>query len=229
MAAGVGSVERRLLAAALSCVLLVAGSITFVDGPAATFAHAHLHDMPVFATLTHLSDPVLPLAALGLVAAGIAAAGGWRPGPVARIVLAACLATLLGYALKDQLKLAFGRVWPETWVNGNPSWIRDGDDGFHPFHGGAGWAAFPSGHMSYTTAPMAVLWLTLRSPWRWLALPPVLVVAVGLYGANYHFIGDMIAGIYLGFASAAGAVALLKPGPDAPIEKAAGGAGSSLT
>jgi hypothetical protein len=32
----------------------------------------------------------------------------------------------------------------------------------------------------------------------------VLVVVVGLYGANYHFIGDMIAGAYLGTACAAG-------------------------
>jgi hypothetical protein len=38
---------------------------------------------------------------------------------------------------------------------------------------------------------------------------PVLAVAIGLFGADYHFISDMMAGVYLGAACAAGAVALV--------------------
>ena len=28
------------------------------------------------------------------------------------------------------MKYAFGRLWPETWVDNNPSWIHDGAYGF---------------------------------------------------------------------------------------------------
>src|SRR5580658_10495109 len=83
---------------------------------------------------------------LGL--AGLAALAGWRPGHWARIVIACCIAVLVAINLKDQLKYAFGRTWPETWVNDNPSWIGNGTYGFWPFHKGAGWASFPSGHMT---------------------------------------------------------------------------------
>ena len=31
-----------------------------------------------------------------------------------------------------------------------------------PFHGGQGWASFPSGHTTLATAPMAVLMIRLR-------------------------------------------------------------------
>ena len=31
------------------------------------------------------------------------------------------------------LAYAFGRYWPDTWVHDNPSLIRDGAYGFHPF------------------------------------------------------------------------------------------------
>jgi hypothetical protein len=37
---------------------------------------------------------------------------------------------------KNQLKYDFGRTWPETWVNNNPSLIGNGAYGFNFFHGG---------------------------------------------------------------------------------------------
>jgi membrane-associated phospholipid phosphatase len=140
--------------------------------------------------------------------AGVAALSGWRPGRHGQTLIACCLAALVAFAIKDQLKFAFGRLWPETWVNGNPSWIGNGAYGFNPFHGGTGWSSFPSGHMTDITAPMAVLWHRFAR-WRLMAALPILLVAVGLYGADYHFIGDMIAGVYLGAASAAGILVIL--------------------
>jgi membrane-associated phospholipid phosphatase len=50
---------------------------------------------------------------------------------------------------------------------------------------------------------MAVLWLRVpRLRWLWTTL--VSLVALGLFGADYHFVGDIIAGAYLGVACAVG-------------------------
>jgi membrane-associated phospholipid phosphatase len=198
--------RRRFFRAVLSAVILIGLSIAFVDRPASTWAHAMMHPA-FFVGLTHLVDPILPAAIVGLVAAGAVAAFGWRPKACGKTLMACCLAAVMAVVIKEQLKFVFGRTWPETWM-GNPSWIGNGAYGFHFFHGGEGWASFPSGHMTMITAPFAVLWLR-AGRWRWLCAVPILAVAIGLFGADYHFVSDMIAGVYLGAACAAGAAALV--------------------
>lgn len=193
--------------AAALVVLATAASVALLDRAAARFAHDTFHGAAVFVDLSHLVDPILPLASVGLIVGGASILLGWRPGRHARMMLCACAAVLIAVAIKEQAKYAFGRLWPETWVNDNPSWIGTHAYGFFPFHGGAGWASFPSGHMTVVTAPMAVLALGLPR-WRWLFALPVALVAIGLYGADYHFVGDMIAGTLLGTVCAAVAVAL---------------------
>ncbi len=182
---------------AVAACAATALSIGFVDRPAATWSHEAFHGAEIFRALTHIVDPVLPLAALGFLVMGFAALTGWRPGPLAYSLFCACMAVLIAVAIKDQAKFAFGRLWPETWVNDNPSWIGGGSYGFFPFHGGTGWSSFPSGHMTVITAPMAVMWRRYPA-WRWLAALPVALVALGLYGADFHFVADMIAGTLLG-------------------------------
>ncbi len=182
-------------------------SVLFVDRPAATWVHAAARGDAVFVALTHIVDPVLPLAIFGFLAAGAGIRAGWRPGPAGRALFSACMAVLVAVAIKDQAKYAFGRLWPETWVNNNPSWIGTGAYGFAPFHGGAGWASFPSGHMTVITAPMAVVWLTAPR-WRPVAGLPVVLVALGLFGADYHFVGDILAGALLGTVCAACVLAM---------------------
>lgn len=210
--------RTRWSVAALVAVLATMACIAFVDRDAARFAHDTFHGGSAFVALTHLVDPILPLASVGLIVGGAAVLLGWRPGRHARMLLCACAAVLIAVAIKDQAKYAFGRLWPETWVNDNPSWIGTGAYGFFPLHGGTGWGSFPSGHMAVVTAPMAVLALGLPR-WRWLFALPVVLVAVGLYGADYHFVGDMVAGALLGTVCAAVAAALtdgrlLAPGHD---------------
>jgi membrane-associated phospholipid phosphatase len=193
----------------LSGIALAGLAIAFLDRPASAWSHAVLHRMPVFAWLTHIVDPLPPAAAVGLAVAGCAAAfGAWRPGKWGLTLIACGLSVVVSVAIKEQLKFAFGRMWPDTWVDHNPSWIANGAYGFRFFHGGEGWASFPSGHMAIITSAMAVLWQRVR-PLRWLWSTLVAAVAVGLWGANFHFIGDIIAGAYLGAGCAAGVLALL--------------------
>ncbi len=211
------SASIRPLLLVLSCPVLVLLCIAFVDRDAATLSHADFAGRNgVFISLTHIVDPIPPLAVLGFAGAGIAVLLGWRPGPVGRALIACCLAVLVAIAIKDELKYAFGRLWPETWVDNNPSWIHDGAYGFFPFHGRQGWFSFPSGHTTLITAPVAALWGRLPR-WRPVLAIPVALVMVGLFGADYHFVGDMVAGLYLGAVCGAGSAALLSklPGPAA--------------
>ena len=203
--------DLRPLGPALGMIVLVLASILFLDRPAASFSHAAFQGADLFRALTHIADPVLPAASLGLAAAAIAGVLGWRPGPLARTLLACCLAALVAQAVKDQAKFAFGRLWPETWINDNPSWIKDGAYGFVPFHGGTGWSSFPSGHMSGITAPVGVLWHRLPR-WRPVLGLPVFLVAIGLYGADYHFVSDILAGMLLGAACGTGMARWRGPG-----------------
>lgn|SRR5262249_43550388 len=63
-----------------------------------------------------------------------------------------------------------------------------------------GYASFPSGHTAVTCAVIAVLWVYCPA-WRVLCVHAVLGVDVGLIGANYHFLSDLIAGGFVGTSS----------------------------
>jgi membrane-associated phospholipid phosphatase len=112
-------------------------------------------------------------------------------------VLAACVSLVLADQFRETLAFVFGRYWPETWVNDNPSLIRDGAYGFHPFHGGSAYASFPSGHTARTLAVAAVVWIAYPR-WRWACGLASGAVAAGLLGMDYHFVGDVIAGCFVG-------------------------------
>jgi len=201
------TIARNGLVALVSAAILIPLSVEFADRAISTWSFTELHRPTYFVRMTQFIEPLPPIAGLLLALAGLAALAGWRPGYWGRVAITTCIAVLVAIMIKDQLKYAFGRTWPETYLAPpNPSWISDQAFGFTPFHGGPGWGSFPSGHMTLITAPMAVLWQALpRLRVVWLALP--IIVAVGLLGADYHFLGDIIAGSYLGTACGVGVAA----------------------
>jgi membrane-associated phospholipid phosphatase len=188
-------------------------SYVWLDRPIALLAHDQLARYDIFAKLTRIPEIIAPLlilafAAIGLrvlsgralKAMGLRALNGRALPKLQTVVVLATLSLAVADAITDQLKFAFGRVWPETWMGNNPSFIRDHAYGFNPFHGGPGFAAFPSKHTAAICAVMSVLWICYPR-FRPLYALAIAAVAAGLVGANYHFLGDVIAGGFVGIST----------------------------
>ena len=109
-------------------------------------------------------------------------------------------------------------VWPYLARNlgegrPNPSYFGNGVYGFFPFHGGQGYASFPSGHTAAATAFAGSLWF-LWPQLRWLGILLTLCVVIGLLGADYHWLSDIIAGGVLGATTGAVAANIGSQGPE---------------
>ncbi len=192
---------RRIIALAALCPVLVLFSIEFIDRPVEAFVAAHQRFQPFFDVLAGPSLLSLPFACVFLLSCGFRAISGVRSGQAKPLFLTVSLAIIAATALKDELKWAFGRPWPR-------SWIEYGVYAFHPFQTGSLYGGFPSGHTAYITAPMCVLWV-LAPRYRVLWGGLIAMVMIGLVGAGYHFVGDTIAGFFVGLTAAAGTLALM--------------------
>jgi membrane-associated phospholipid phosphatase len=191
-------------AAKWSVALLICGAcITFsyfvVDRPFAYFAHDELRGYrAIFDLVGRLPKVLGPLVIGCTVFFGVRAVMGRPLTKIQTSIVLSALSLALSAILESWLKFAFGRTWPETWVQDNPSLIRDGIHNFNPFHGGLGFAAFPSGHMVAISAIISAFWF--RHPrLRGIYAICIATVFIGQLGANYHFVGDLIAGGFVGF------------------------------
>jgi membrane-associated phospholipid phosphatase len=187
--------RTTLLFAALSGLVVLA--YFFADRQLAGAVRPYLNGVPFFIWLTYIVKPLAPLASLIAVIVAAKAAGRHALTPTESALLRLACAILIAGVLTFELKEAFGRTWPETWVNNNPSFFGNGTYGFFPFHGGQGYASFPSGHTTAISALAGALWF-LWPRLRWLGVALVLAVAVGLLGADYHWLSDIIAGGIVG-------------------------------
>jgi membrane-associated phospholipid phosphatase len=192
---------RRLVAntgiALLVGMVLVGICHLFVDRPTAWFVHDHRCWSADFWRWPPLVSEWLKNAAI-LTVMPLVLWWAWKPGGRLQTTLLAIGATcIVTGVLKQVLKCAAGRYWPESWTHHNPSLIGSGAYGFHPFHCGPAYESFPSGHAAVTCAVMAVLWVSYPR-WRWLCAFYGAFLCVSLVGMNYHFVSDVIAGAMLG-------------------------------
>lgn len=194
-------------------LLTVAVCYEFVDRAVARFVFEHGRE-PGLKWLTYPPPIVQTWTPALLTLIGLRWMAG-RPTRLERVVFTAGVCLVIADQFRESLALVFGRTWPETWIDDNPSYIQNGVYGFHFFHGGRGYESFPSGHTARTAAAAAVFWIAYPAWWvRCLCAAATTLVAIGLIGMNYHFVSDVVAGgLVGGIVGAFGARVMTHEGP----------------
>lgn len=172
-------------------------SVLWLDKPIALFVHRTLAwgvsggvaDTPI------LSIPLL--SAFVFVMCGLSALLRSQFSVIEKTALLCDVSTLAAETIKNELKFAFGRTWPNSWAPNIQSFIRDNVYGFHFFHSGLSFESFPSGHATVVATIMSVLWI-LFPKLRGMCLSCIVIADVGLIALNVHFLSDVIAGNFVG-------------------------------
>lgn len=188
-----------LIALVIVAIAVLACYIWF-DWQIATWVHAHktvYRSRDIFEPLTHIPDPLIPIGAAAFFVFGLRAIAGAPPRKLYDVIAACGVSVVMAETIKNGFKWFFGRPWPETWRNNNSSWIGNQDYAFHWFRGGGEFSSFPSGHTTATVAVLSVLWICYPR-FRALYVLAGLAVVASLVGSNFHFLGDTVAGAFLG-------------------------------
>ena len=191
---------RIWLVALVIVALAVMACYAWFDWAIASWVHAHktvYRSRDFFEPLTHIPDPLIPIGAAAFFIFGLRAIAGALPRKLYDVIVACAISVVMAETFKNGFKWLFGRPWPETWRNNNSSWIGNQDYAFHWFHGGGEFSSFPSGHTAATLAVLSVLWICYPR-FRVLYVLAALAVMAALVGSNFHFLGDTIAGAFLG-------------------------------
>jgi len=175
----------------------VIASYLWLDQPIAFFVYRSIADKTIFVWLQRIPVMFLLLSLFFLAWCGLSTLMDRPFSRVQSVGLACSISFMATNFINNQLKYLFGRTWPDTWIENNPSLIQNGVFGFNPFHGGLGFASFPSAHAAGVCSVMAVLWWSYPN-WRPIYIACVAAVAIGLIGANYHFLSDVLGGMFVG-------------------------------
>ena len=97
----------------------------------------------------------------------------------------------LANMVKWLLKYAFGRINTRFWL------LYPRAHEFRWLHGTGNFTGFPSGHMAVFTAIIAALWVYYPRH-RTVYVVFLVALALALIATNYHFISDILAGVYTG-------------------------------
>ena len=82
----------------------------------ARLSHDDIGPNAVGKALTHIPEIVAVMATLAVVGLGLCRVLGVRQSQAMRIAFVAGVSFAVATTIKDELKLGFGRTWPETWV-----------------------------------------------------------------------------------------------------------------
>ena len=159
---------------------------------------------------THLADRIVQIptvTAIVFIVCGIIAIMGRRFSKLEVAIVMCAISTLATTVIKDQLKFAFGRTWPDTWGPGIESFLRDNVYGFHFFQSGKSFESFPSGHAAVAAAVLSVIWILFPNL-RVFCTIGLIAVDIGLVALNLHFLSDVVAGSFVGISTGLFTVAL---------------------
>ncbi len=193
---------RRWLGLAAVCVAVVVVSMLLIDRPVATYMSAHTRPLGLLRWTVELHRWADEASLVIIVACALlaAAAPRHRPARLTATLFLTAATVIVTRAIKDQLQLAFGRTWPETWVDDNPSYIRDRVFRFDFFRGGEAFSSFPSGTTATITAMFAVAWFWYPRG-RILYATAIGLVVGTLLTSNFHFVSDIVAGGFIGMSA----------------------------
>jgi len=147
------------------------------------------------------------LAAAAFVVCGLIAITRPRLSKAGTVVSMCAISLLAVGVVKDQLKFAFGRTWPDTWAPGILSFLHDNIYGFHFFQAGKSFESFPSGHAAVAAAVLSIAWIFFTNL-RVICVIGVIAVDIGLVALNLHFFSDVVAGSFVGISTGLFTVAL---------------------
>jgi membrane-associated phospholipid phosphatase len=189
----------KLLASFCLIVVVVALCYAYVDRPLSIYLESlHLAYTPALRFFEYFPVFTIHATLVGLLA--------WTFLPerfkalkAARAGLKIIVTAALADFINNMLKGYFGRYWPRTWICDNPSLIHTNTYGFNFFQGGPGLRSFPSGHACVVTATaMAIALCYPRPIVRIVAALAAASTAVTILLQNFHFVGDLCAGTWLG-------------------------------
>jgi len=178
----------------LALITLIALSYFYIDMPVALWVEANIRSDSSFKLYTSNIPSMLLMLVIVVSSISWAAYIYLRLQRVANrhrdffLVLGTALP--LSYLAKSFLKWCFGRLETRLWL------IEPDQYGMHWFNGVNGYDAFPSGHMLVITQLFLAIWffyprLRLVNLLVWIGL------AFALIATNYHFVADVIAGVYI--------------------------------
>lgn len=116
------------------------------------------------------------------------------------LIIYIALLVIIAGAAKTLLKDIFGRYWIQSWKGDNLSLLRDSIYGFK-FMGGFSSKenfSFPSGHLTFIST-ICISTLILYPKFKILAFIFIIGAVLAQVSLNYHYLGDTLCGIALGY------------------------------
>jgi membrane-associated phospholipid phosphatase len=185
---------RNWLFALAVTTIAVVLCIVYVDRPVAEFCDAHVRRTSAWIWLGRGLAPfnfIVVIALLFLLACGAWVKSGRPLHSFTRTPLLCSWAAMWATAAQLIFKQIFGRAWPD------PTYIHDHLYGFRLLHASPRWDSFPSGTATISAAIAAVLWI-VAPRWRVLGALTVALLCVAVVITNHHWVGDVVAGAFLG-------------------------------
>jgi membrane-associated phospholipid phosphatase len=186
--------ERKPLLGLLAVSVLTAFSYRFLDAAISSFVAEFIRTNDLTPVVSDLPDFLDYIVA-------VVTAGSWTgyfyltqrgfDDDRARFLKLCGISVPLAFLFKILFQYLFGRPTPELWT------VYQQAPQFHWFRAGDGYGCFPSGHMTVFTALTTAFWRHYPR-YKPVYLTFLLSLGAALIATNYHFLGDVIAGAYLG-------------------------------
>lgn len=179
----------------VAAIVLTWLCVRYVDRPVSLFVQERLYGNPHWSRMTSsLPDTLLTMVAV--ISAGAFIAYCARKKRLlldrhTRLLGQIALSLPVSYLVKVVLKHVFGRVETRYWLDNRQLYE------FHFFHPGDGFNGFPSGHM-VVFATLAAAIARHEPEYGLLCHALLMILAILLVATNYHFVGDVVSGAYIG-------------------------------